>query len=267
VALNTPTTLVAIRSDTGQRFTIGDLPLDDVRRLSDARLLTCPNCGGALQVKAGSVRLHHFAHVTLSTCADADHEPETDAHRAGKLRLYQQFREGAQAPISAMIERHIPVTDQRADVYIEMSNTAYALEFQQANNSAERWTERHRLYRSVGITDLWFLGQVRYAEQSIAPVSPYDPLPVPRHDFDAASGTFRVRGMEIAMLTIAPHLYYLDPDSGMVTLLLSRGVQHNTLRAYRYRFPLQACELRGGAVWSPLEPRLEDYRRYLAKRG
>jgi competence CoiA-like predicted nuclease len=72
------TTLVATRTDTNERLTIGDLSTDELRTLSDARLLRCLHCGGSLMLKAGSVRLHHFAHVTLSDCSTVDHETETD---------------------------------------------------------------------------------------------------------------------------------------------------------------------------------------------
>src|SRR5579863_8344575 len=103
------TTLVAIRADTAERLTIGDVPLEVLRILSDARQLTCPYCGGLPVLKAGDVRLHHFAHVNLDACDSADHEPETDSHRAGKFLLYQHFREGA---THAALEQHLPATDQ-----------------------------------------------------------------------------------------------------------------------------------------------------------
>jgi len=140
------TTLVAIRIDTGERVAIGDVPIDTLRELSDHHLLRCPHCEGILTLKAGPIRVHHFAHVNLAECIHIDHEPETDSHRQGKLLLYHQFRQGA---LIAEMEQHLPATDQRADVFIEMPGPfGYALEFQQANNSVERWTQRHILYRS-----------------------------------------------------------------------------------------------------------------------
>src|SRR5262245_35108724 len=57
------TTLVAIRIDTGERVAIGDVPTDTLRELSDQHLLRCPHCEGLLTLKAGSIRIHHFAHV------------------------------------------------------------------------------------------------------------------------------------------------------------------------------------------------------------
>jgi hypothetical protein len=262
------TTLVAIRSDTGERVTIGDLALDTLRDLSDQHLLRCPNCGTALTLKAGPVRVHHFAHVSVTECDTIDHEPESDSHRQGKLRLYQHFRQGA---LLASLEQHIPATDQRADVYLEMHDgLRYALEFQQANNSIERWTERHSLYRRSRIHDIWFLGQIRYQEryaEPLHPISSYDPLPVPRDVFEAASGAFQARELEKAIVAAEPTLYYLDPDNGSLTILLVRSVQGNTLRAYRYRVPLSGCVLREGRLWTPLDPLLDDYWRFLAEKS
>jgi Competence protein CoiA-like family len=261
------TTLVAIRIDTGERVAIGDVPTDTLRELSDQHLLRCPHCEGLLTLKAGPIRVHHFAHVTIEQCLHIDHEPETDSHRQGKLLLYQKFRQGA---LIAALEQHLPMTDQRADVFIEMPGPiGYALEFQQANNSVERWTRRHDLYRSLGINDIWFLGQVRYLERQsepLGPISSYDPLPAPRDVFEAASGTFNARELEKAILAVEPMLYYLDPDSANLTILLLRTLQNNTLRAYHYRLPLSVCELRDGQLWTPLDPLLDEYRRYLGGR-
>jgi len=265
------TTLVAVRTDTGQRITVSDLPVETLRSLSDERLLRCPSCGTLLTLKAGPVRLHHFAHVSLADCDAFDHEPESDSHRQGKLVLYQHFRQGA---LNATLEQHLPQTDQRADVFIEMPGAAgpirYALEFQQANNDVARWLHRHGMYRDSGVADLWFLGQVRYQErrsEPLRPISPFDPLPVPRHDYEAASGSFHARELEKAILSVAPRLLYLDPDNAMLTILVGRDLHGNTLRAYRYRLPLASCSLRSGQLVTPLDPLLADYTRYLAEHG
>lgn len=253
------TTLVAQHRESGKRLTIADSDLDDLRQLSDARLLICPFCDGLLTLKAGSVRVHHFAHVDLEACRTADHEPETDAHRAGKLTLYRRFQSSA---ADAALEQHLPATDQRADVYIAKQEDdnlrRYALEFQQANNSAARWQERHQMYNDQGINDIWLLGQVRYQQvETLEPISVYDPLPVPHTEFEAAAGVFRIREMEKQMLLYSPLLHYLDPDTQIVTLLVKRTLHANTLRAYHYRFPLTACDLRDGKLLTPLSAALD----------
>jgi hypothetical protein len=262
------TTLVAIRSDTGQRVTIGDTAIDTLRTLSDAHLLHCPFCNSLITLKAGPVRIHHFAHASLADCSAFDHEPESDSHRQGKLLLYHTFRQGA---IAANLEQHLPATDQRADVFIHMpGDVKYALEFQQANNSVSRWLERHALYQSIGIHDIWFLGQIRYEERRSEPlrhISPYDPLPVPRKEFDAMSGSFNARELEKAVYSVYSQLYYLDPESADLTILVPRDLHGNTIRAYRYKMPLSLCLLRDGQLWTPLDPLLEDYHRYRAERG
>jgi hypothetical protein len=61
-------------------------------------------------------------------------------------------------------------------------------------------------------------------------------------------------------------LYYLDPESAVLTILVPRDLHGNTLRAYRYRLPLSVCALRNGRLWTPLDPLLDDYRRYRAER-
>ncbi len=247
--------LVALHAPTAALLTIGDVPVEQLRAYSERGDLRCPTCGGLLRLRAGTVRQHHFAHVSLAHCTSRYAEPESESHRMGKLALYQHFRR--EAPF-AQLEWHIQATDQRADVFIAPN---FALEFQQANISAEQWRERQQLYESVGMCAIWFLGQTRCREarsESVRPISLYDPAPVPRHAFEAAAGAFRVRQMERAMLETFPMLYYLDPYSKMLTILLPRSWHAQTLRAYRYRLPLAACRLSPSGLWTPLHAQLDE---------
>lgn len=258
-ALQNQTTLVAVRADTGETLTIGDSDMALLRTLSDARQLNCPHCGGSLTLKAGNVRLHHFAHTSRAECDYPDHESETPSHRLGKYALYQHFRRGA---AQAALEFRIATTEQRADCFVRQpapDGRGYALEFQQANNSVDRWNERRRLYHSAGLADVWFLGIIRYQEsvsEPPRPISAYDPLPVPRHEFNAMAGAFHVRELEKAIVAAENRLVYLDPDSEQLTLLITRSLSGNTLRAYRYQIPLADAELRDGLLWTPLDPLL-----------
>ncbi len=266
-ALQAQTTLVAVRADTGETLTIGDCDVALLRTLSDAHELLCPHCASLLTLKAGNVRLHHFAHTSRAECDYPDHESETPSHRFGKYALYQHFRRGA---AQAALEFRIAATEQRADCFVRRpvpDGQSYALEFQQANNSIDRWNERRRLYQSAEVVDVWFLGTVRYQEsitEPPRPISAYDPLPVPRHEFNAMAGAFHVRELEKAIVAAEGRLVYLDPDTEQLTILIARNLTGNTLRAYRYQIPLANAELRGGALWTPLDPlltALADYRR------
>jgi hypothetical protein len=148
-----------------RRVTIGlDAP-DELRQLSDARALTCPGCGGALVLHAGTVRAHHFAHLPGAVCQLPQTEPETEEHRAGKLLLAHWLRR--QLPeAEIVVEAYLPATQQRADVLAILPESGHrsrrvALEFQCANLTAREWRRRHRLYRAEGIEDLWLLGGSR----------------------------------------------------------------------------------------------------------
>lgn len=247
--------LVARHAPTGKLITIGDLPTEQLRLYSERGELRCTECGALMRLRAGNIRQHHFAHVNLAQCTARYAEPESESHRLGKMALYRHFQREASF---AQLEWRIQATDQRADVFVAPN---FALEFQQASLSAEQWRERQHLYESVNIHAIWFLGQRRYAEarsESVRPISIYDPTPVPRHEFEAAAGAFRVREMERAMLETFPMLYYLDPYSEMLTILLPRSWHAQTLRAYRYRLPLALARLTPDGLWTPLHAQLDE---------
>jgi hypothetical protein len=197
-----------------RRVTIGVDAPDELRRLSNARLLTCPGCGALVVLHAGTVRTHHFAHLPGSVCSAPQTEPETEEHRAGKLLIARWLR-ACLPDAQIVVEAHIIETNQRADILIVLpvqnaslpsvgletpsGSEGYlqdktvnrfvargqtflplqqriAIEYQCANMQAKEWRRRHQLYRSVGIQDLWILGGSRLIRESISPTS-VDSLP------------------------------------------------------------------------------------------
>jgi hypothetical protein len=143
------------------RVTIGlDAP-ETLRGLSDARSLTCPGCRGTVILHAGTVRVHHFAHLPGAVCTLPVSEPETEEHRAGKLLLAEWLR--ASLPdADVLIEAFLPATGQRADVLAVLpDHSRIALEYQCAQLTAREWRRRHRQYRDAAICDLWLLGGSR----------------------------------------------------------------------------------------------------------
>lgn len=258
--------LVAVHGET--RVSVLD-PLDEVRVLSDARRLTCPHCHAPVVLKAGPVRARHFAH-TGEGCERPFSEPESDEHRLGKLRLYEFVRR-RHPEAEAWLEHHIHQTNQWADVGVVFpGDIRFALEFQRVNNSIDKWNERRRLYRSARVRDIWFLGAVRYRQSRSGlptPISPYDPIPVPRDVYGACQASITVSELEKAAASADQSLVFFDPEQMIndVRLLLVRGISGNTLRAYQYSFSLEECEIRQGRLWSPVSPLLEDYRKYLSE--
>jgi hypothetical protein len=158
-----------------RRVTIGAETPEALRRLSDARLLTCPGCGATVVLHAGTVRAHHFAHLPGAVCSRPQTEPETEEHRAGKLLLAHWLRERL-PEAEVVVEAYLPETGQRADVLVLLPNPRQgvrrvALEFQCANLSAREWRRRHRLYRDAGIHDLWLLGGSRLIRETATPAA------------------------------------------------------------------------------------------------
>ena len=184
-----------------RRVTIGLHSPEELRRLSDARSLTCPGCGGTVVLHAGSVRAHHFAHLPGAVCALPQTEPETEEHRAGKLLLARWLRERL-PDAEIIVEATLPQTGQRADVLAvlpERPIRRIALEYQCARLSAREWRRRHRLYRDAGIEDLWLLGGSRWIAQ-----------PDPASPSSCKRWTLRTTELERALFWDGAPLLFLD---------------------------------------------------------
>ncbi len=100
-----------------RQVTIGVDGPDELRRLSNARLLVCPGCKSPLVLHAGHLRAHHFAHLPNAVCSVPQTEPETPEHRAGKLLLARWLRQTL-PDAQITVEAHIVETNQRADLLV-----------------------------------------------------------------------------------------------------------------------------------------------------
>lgn len=173
----------------GDRVTIGREPIQELRRLSDARALRCPLCEKCVVLKAGTILAPHFAHLPGVSCSHHDAEPETPRHREGKALLARWIR--ARLPDSDVtLEAVISETGQRADLLLTMMDgRRVALEYQCADLSARDWRRRRDAYQSASILDLWILGGNRLVR---------------------GENGYRVADLERAMLEDARPLLILD---------------------------------------------------------
>ncbi|RFU64120.1 competence protein CoiA [Peribacillus glennii] len=114
----------------------------------------CPCCENEVTIKAGKMKVPHFAHKRNSSC-HAFSEPESEYHLLGKLNLYQWV--STQYP--ATLEAYIPEIKQRADILVMSGNKKYAIEFQCSSIPEEVFIQRTNSYLSAGIFPVWILGE------------------------------------------------------------------------------------------------------------
>lgn len=153
---------VAIDQNGEKQFAFHD---DKVllKTLSAAKELYCPNCQKQVFFRGGPKRIHHFYHEAHVECSFVG-EPETQEHLGGKLAIYNWLKEQYPNAYVALEER-ITKTNQIADVYADFGNgQRFAFEVQCAEQTAEKWLERRKLYAIAGITDIWLFGANYYKE-------------------------------------------------------------------------------------------------------
>jgi len=113
----------------------------------------CPNCGGAVTLKKGTVVIHHFAHKRDQLCDWS--RGETREHMSGKNYLAQSLRrKGWPAEIECAL--NIPVGDRRADVVSWTSQNQFlAFEIQHSSIGLSEISERAAAYASRNIAQMW----------------------------------------------------------------------------------------------------------------
>ncbi|MGM9923956.1 MAG: competence protein CoiA [Bacillus sp. (in: firmicutes)] len=115
----------------------------------------CPCCGAKVHVKAGRVKIPHFAHISNQSCESAS-ERESIEHLEGKRRLYQWFRHQGY-PVS--LETYFPAFKQRADLLVVCGSIQYAIEFQCSVLSLDDIMKRTDAYRQHGIIPVWIFNE------------------------------------------------------------------------------------------------------------
>ncbi|MBB4274112.1 competence protein CoiA [Rhizobium mongolense] len=112
--------------------------IDGRRRLAERGLRgACPVCGAPILAKCGSMRLHHWAHVSTISC-DPWWEPETQWHRDWKDRFPTDWQEHRR--IAPDGEIHI------ADV---LTAAGVAIEFQHSSLSSTERASREEFHQKL----------------------------------------------------------------------------------------------------------------------
>ncbi|WP_214630360.1 competence protein CoiA [Paenibacillus agaridevorans] len=140
----------------GKRYYAFEEAEDFIRTLSQNRSLICPDCRDRVTFRSGSKR-PHFAHFRECTNPNMYSEPETQAHHSGKLLLFLWLKKQFPELIVEM-EYYIPETRQRSDIIVlHPDGNKWAIEFQCSKIQGHIWEERHKLYQSEGIHDIWIV--------------------------------------------------------------------------------------------------------------
>lgn len=115
----------------------------------------CPCCATELVIKAGSIKIPHFAHKSNVSC-HASSEPESPYHLLAKRQLFAWLNAyGYQAELEA----YLPAIKKRADILVKMKDKTYAFEFQCSTISEAVFIERTESYKSIDITPIWILAE------------------------------------------------------------------------------------------------------------
>ncbi|HZG71201.1 MAG TPA: competence protein CoiA family protein [Chondromyces sp.] len=127
----------------------------------------CPQCQTPVILKAGPIKIPHFAHQRLSSC-ESFSEPESSRHLKGKIDLFHWFTQFYQTELEA----YLPEIRQRPDVFLPALRAA--IEFQCSAISAEQFAKRSHSYLKNGYRPIWLFGGKEVKRKgSYYPLSPF----------------------------------------------------------------------------------------------
>lgn len=134
---------------------------EKLRDWSNKGMLKCPVCGEKMLYCHGDFKIPYFRHEKNSDCPDIYSEGVTEEHINGIKLLYDWLNN--QEDVSDIeLEKWIPETRQRPDIYFKFNGEEYVIEYQ-CSPIATKYNERHDLYRLNNIKDIWILGVNKYS--------------------------------------------------------------------------------------------------------
>lgn len=116
----------------------------------------CPSCKESLQLKVGTKKIPHFAHLKQRSC-ESSHEGETDYHMLGKRRLYEWIS----STHTVELEEYMADIRQRPDLLLRTPSAVYPIEYQCASLSLAIFTKRNESYVEHDYRPIWIIGAKR----------------------------------------------------------------------------------------------------------
>lgn len=133
---------------------------EQLKKWSKKKILLCPACGKPYEYCHGHIKDPYFRHMEKEECKDKYSESETEEHLVGKRDLYEWIKK-QYGVVNATLEAWIPETKQRPDIMFEYNDKKYVIEYQ-CSPIASEYIERHELYKTAGICDIWICGTEKY---------------------------------------------------------------------------------------------------------
>ncbi|MFW6029517.1 MAG: competence protein CoiA [Halanaerobiales bacterium] len=132
-----------------------------IKKAGENRLLKCEECGEPVILKAGDIKIPHFAHLSSSNCHYSNYSKESEEHKQGKLILYHYFKE--KYPNAEVMIDYRLSNGRRANVLVIFKDgRQLAVEYQRKDIKVKDWQLRHQDYQKLKINDLWILSTKQY---------------------------------------------------------------------------------------------------------
>lgn len=137
------------RNNQGETFTITKM---NVERIRQEDKLFCKACLSPVIIKAGEIKIPHFAHEKSTKCAFAS-EGESQQHLLAKSQIMSWF---CYQGISVDIESYFPTIARQADIFVYHKSV---IEFQCSSVPINELVRRTMDYLSLELDVYWILGQ------------------------------------------------------------------------------------------------------------
>lgn len=133
---------------------------EQLKKWAKKNILICPVCNKPYEYCHGEFKSPYFRHKEKCECEDRYSESESTEHINGKRDLFEwiKIQDGVTETI---LEGWLPETKQRPDIMFKWNEKQYVIEYQ-CTPIASEYIERHELYKSAGIIDIWVLGTKEY---------------------------------------------------------------------------------------------------------
>lgn len=130
-----------------------------MRKESQERKFTCPDCGEPLILCAGPIMEPFFKHYENTNCII--NRKEVNRRNVVARRMLYHLAKDSFPEAELMVNQKL---DEKvvADIYIKTKKSQLVFEYLSYEIKLAAWEARHNFYQEHGIVDVWFLNYQRY---------------------------------------------------------------------------------------------------------